>query len=306
MAQLEHEHLRKSVIGGSEVAALFDLNPYLSLFKLWHTKKGNMPPFEGNATTNRGKYFEDGVARWTADVMGASIVSPNVFLTRSDMAGLGGTPDRYITIDEETGVLECKTMNQWAAESWTDKSVPPPHYAMQTELYVHLKGAKFGILSIYVFGDEKEPYIFRIQPNPETRRLMVEGAAAFWKSIAEDKEPAPSASDLPDLVEKKNSKKASREYANLSENNYLMDLCATYIENKDKIDALEMEQDRIKAEVTKATIEQNASNFHAGAFQGIFSERSGTPDKIITPDMVGQTIKGRKGSTSLTIKRRKS
>lgn len=305
MSDLPHQKLRDKVIGGSEVGALFDANPYLSLHKLFHIKSGNITDFDENVATKRGKYFEDGVARWAADELGGFVWSPNVFLTRKDMPGLGGTPDRYINIKGDEGVLECKTMNQWAAERWENREVPPLYYAMQTELYVHLKKANFGYLAIYVMGEERPPYLFHIQPNEETRILMTKGADAFWRMVSEGNEPPPAASDYEDIVARKNGLKPKRQFADLSGNNYIVHLCDSYVSNREQINALEKEQERIKAEVTNATLKQSASNFNAGAFQGIFSERSGTPDKIITPEMVGQTIKGRAGSTSLTIKRRK-
>lgn len=306
---LAHEPLRRVVIGGSEVSALFDINPYLSLYKLWHIKNQSFPhkEFDAGNAAKRGQYFEDGVARWAADELGATIYSPNVFLTRSDMPGLGGTPDRYIRMEDEEGegILECKTMNFWMASKWEDRTKPPPHYALQTELYVHLKKANYGWLAIHLMSEDAPPLLFRIEPNEEHRKMLVDGAAAFWQSIKDGIEPMPDASDLEELADRKRAQSPEREFADLSANNYIVDLCSRFTDNAETMKRLKEESDKIKAELTLATMQQKASNFYAAAFQGTFTYIDPTPDKIITSDMVGQVLNGRAGSTRLTIKRRK-
>src|SRR5690606_13844867 len=45
---------RASVVGSSEVAALFDASPYLTRFELWHRKKGNIATPEFDAVADDG------------------------------------------------------------------------------------------------------------------------------------------------------------------------------------------------------------------------------------------------------------
>jgi hypothetical protein len=53
-ASLTEAQFRASVVGASEVAALFDCSPYLTKFELWHRKKGNIATPEFNARHDNG------------------------------------------------------------------------------------------------------------------------------------------------------------------------------------------------------------------------------------------------------------
>ncbi len=303
--QLEHEHLRQQVVTGSELAALFDKHPYLTRFLLWHRKRGTAPK-ESEVSSNpalRGQYFEDGVARWAADILKAKIHPTSVFLERTDMAGLGGTPDRYITVGGEMALLECKTMNFWAARKYPDRDVPPEHYVIQTKLYALLKGVRVGYLAIYYLGDD-DLRIYPIEPTEEDKAAFVKAAADFWESIRNGDEPEVSGEDI-DTLKAMGAGKTSEDILDLSDDNFLVDRAGQYIQNAQQIKALEAFQDSLKADILHKTIAKPCKKARLGDYEVVFTHRAGSPDKVITQDMVGEIIKGRAGSVSLSIKKGK-
>lgn len=54
----EWEELRKNKVGGSEVAAILDLNPYEDAYKLWQYKTNRIKPKKVNAAMLRGAELE--------------------------------------------------------------------------------------------------------------------------------------------------------------------------------------------------------------------------------------------------------
>jgi predicted phage-related endonuclease len=54
-ANLSDAAFRASVVGASEVAALFDASPWLTKFELWHRKAGNIAVPDFNAADASGK-----------------------------------------------------------------------------------------------------------------------------------------------------------------------------------------------------------------------------------------------------------
>lgn len=306
--KLAHEHLRVQCVSGSELAALYGLHPYLTKLKLWHIKRGTELPEEPDSDpAKRGKYFEDGVARWAANELGATILPTSVFLQRLDMPYLGCTPDRYLDIGGEVVPLECKTMNYWAARKYPDRDIPPEHYAIQTELAAMLKGAPMGYLAIY-FTSEDVLKIYPIPVRPEKRDEYIRLANDFMNSVRMGEEPEASGEDielLKTISKTANAGLAPVDVLDLSGNNYLVDRCAEYLENSSKIKQLEAFQDKLKADILQACLGNPCRKVKLGGFEVAFTERASSPDKIITQDMVGTVIKGRAGSTSITIKKGK-
>ena len=49
--------LRSRYIGGSDAAAVVNLNPYSSPYSLWAEKTGKVPCFEGNLATEVGAFL---------------------------------------------------------------------------------------------------------------------------------------------------------------------------------------------------------------------------------------------------------
>lgn len=301
---LAHDHLRRDCVTGSEIGALFDAHPYLTKYLLWHRKRGTAPEDGPDSEPAlRGKFLEDGVARWAAHRLGATILPTSVFLQRQDMPNLGCTPDRYLMIADEVVPLECKTMNFWAARKYEDREVPPPHYALQTELAALLKGAPLGYLAIYFTGDD-DLRIYEIPARPERKADLVNAATAFMESVRSGDEPAVTGDDI-DTLKAQGAAQKGDAILDLSGDNYLADRCGQYVENARKIKELEAFQDGLKADILHASLGKPCRKAIVGEYEVAFTHRSGSPDKIITQDMVGEVIKGRAGSTSITIKKGK-
>jgi predicted phage-related endonuclease len=66
---------RRPYVGASEIAALFDEHPFLTVAELATRKLVDEPDGENQAMA-RGRFLEDAVARWWAEDRGVTLTEP--------------------------------------------------------------------------------------------------------------------------------------------------------------------------------------------------------------------------------------
>lgn len=187
--------MRARHVGGSEVAALFDLpradvpNYLTSRYALWHIKAGNAPsPFVGNPRVSWGLRLEAAIAEGAAEENKWS-VQKGGYVTDINCPGLGCTLDYVIDYDpteKGPGVLELKNLD-WMVhkKSWGDE--PPPHILLQHQHQLAATGYSWGAVVALVGGNDLRTYRYKARPKliEDIRRRVTE----FWRSIDEGREP---------------------------------------------------------------------------------------------------------------------
>jgi predicted phage-related endonuclease len=298
---------RASVVGASEVAALFDASPWLTPFELWHRKNGTIDTPEFNAVAPDGTpeneriYFgvklepliiEAACERWGYTPLNTPHILDNG-------KGLGGHPDQIVTDKGERVVLEVKTADWLVAKKWGEE--PPLNYLLQNMSYQGLAGCVRGDMIVLVGGNELRcfQYAFRPKLYAEIERRV----ADFWKSVRDNKPPRPDFTrDKSALSEIYND--PTDTLIDLRLDNRMPDLTAEYLQAK----AWQKQADTA-VEAAQAEILEKLGNNTAAMVEG-YSVRvpivAGKPDAIITPDMVGDTLKGRKAHRRFYIKEMES
>lgn len=192
----EWHDLRARHVGGSEIAALFDLKPedtpnYLtSKFALWHIKAGNAPPlFVDNPRTGWGIRLEAIIAEAAAEENKWS-VQKGGYVSDIQCEGLGCTLDYVIDYDPTEsgpGALEIKNVD-WLVHkrSWNDE--PPPHILLQLQHQLAATGYSWGAVCCLIGGNDLRTYRYKARAAiiTDIRRRVRE----FWKSVDENKEPS--------------------------------------------------------------------------------------------------------------------
>lgn len=194
--------MRARHIGGSEIAALFDLPAgdrpaYLtSRFALWHIKSGNAPrPSVDPNRTAWGLRLEDAIAHAAAEQCGWTIRKGG-YVTDASTPGLGCTLDYDIDADpteDGRGALEVKNVD-WMVhkKSWTGDE-PPPHILLQLQHQLAATGYSWGVIAGLVGGNDLRIYRYKARPLliADIRRRVRE----FWASIDAGKPPPVDGSD---------------------------------------------------------------------------------------------------------------
>ncbi len=197
----EWHALRARHVGGSEIAALFDLAPedtpaYLrSKFALWHVKAGNAPPpAVDNPRVKWGLQLEAVIAEAAATENGWS-VQKGGYVSDDNCEGLGCTLDYVIDYDPAErgpGALEIKNVD-WLVHKRSWETEPPPHILLQHQPQLAATGYEWGAVCCLIGGNDLRVYRYKARPLliADIRRRVKE----FWKSIDEGKEPPVDGSD---------------------------------------------------------------------------------------------------------------
>ena len=184
---------RASHVGASEVAALFDCNPWLTRFELHHRKAGTIatPDFntvvDGTPESERiyfGVKLEPIVIEAACERWGYTVEPlPHPV---SNSRGLGGHPDCVATCPERgRGILEVKTADWLVAKGWGDE--PPANYLLQAQTYAGLVGVGWADVIVLVGGNElrRFQYDFRPALYAEIERRV----ADFWDDVHAGRAP---------------------------------------------------------------------------------------------------------------------
>lgn len=293
-ANLSDAAFRASVVGASEVAALFDESPWLTRFELWHRKAGNVAVPDFNAVVdgtpeNERIYFgvklepvivEAACERWGYIPM----PTPGRL---DNGAGLGGHPDKLVRCPERgPGVLEVKTADWLVAKKWGDE--PPLHYLLQSQTYQGLAGVAWGDVVVLVGGNQlvRFQYEFRPKVYAEIERRVAE----FWRSVEAGVAPKPNYTRDGDTLAELHSDPTDT-VVDLRRDNRMPELLQEYLDAK----AAELAA-TCRVDAAKAEILEKLGDASAALVEGYSCRvplQAGSPDRVITADMVGQVIKGR-------------
>lgn len=297
------EAFRAAHVGASEVAALFGMSPWLTEFELWHRKAGNIATPDFNAVVDGvpenervywGVKMEPVIVEAACERWGYEPLQSPHFL--SNGKGLGGHPDRIVNCPERgRGILEVKTADWLVVKGWGDE--PPAHYLLQNLTYQGLAGCDWGDVIVLVGGNKLERFQYDIRPkiyaDIEAR------VAAFWQSVRDGKAPKPDYSrDGRTLVDVIGA--PTDEVIDLRNDFDAGDLAGQYLAAKEVEKAAVQRADTIKAQLIEKI---GTAGFALLPDHKISATQTkGTPDRLITSDMVGEVIKGRRGYRRFDVK----
>lgn len=182
-------------VTSSEVAALFNLSPYITEFELWHHKKNKTSQIiADNDRMKWGDRLEPAIARGiAADKLWA--VSPMKYYLRDKTIKMGSSFDFRISEDNGSpcfGILEIKNVDyiqlkqKWIFED--NKCVEaPPHIELQCQHQLAVSGADFLYIGALVGGNN----VVTIKRTPDENIITQIKAKVinFWHSIKENKPP---------------------------------------------------------------------------------------------------------------------
>lgn len=295
---------RRHHIGGSEIASLFEdflarsgEKPRVSKFELWHQKVGNIEPddLSGNDRVLAGTFLESAVCKWVEHETGWKLQEADYL---SNGKGLGGTPDRIIHAEGRgPGILEVKTVDWLVFRDWV-AGKPPLAYQLQLQDYIGLSGCTWGAIAFLVGGNDLR--IVEYQARPAVFAEIEKRSRAFWDSIARGIQP--EMTEAEDLGLYLSTMRALGENLVVWNGHQQVDaLLAEHFEVQARIKADEERGKWIKKELADLLAKENARKGQADSASITLVEVSPVEPTLITQEMVGQPIGGRKGSSYLKI-----
>lgn len=200
--------MRRHDVTASEIAALFGIHPYKTIYGLAAEKRGHEigGPDSSAPVIRRGHVLENAVAGEVSRLRpGWSIVKANEYL-QAPAERIGATPDFFITDrNGRHGVLQTKTVGagkfnrEWDSDG--EDLIPPFWITLQTLQEAMLAGAEFAAVGVLVIGE----YAFaadvaEIARHPAAEARILAAAQSFWAAVDRGEEPQPDYARDGDLI----------------------------------------------------------------------------------------------------------
>lgn len=174
---------RTGYIGGSDIEAVLNLEPYGCARRLHYRKTGAVPdvPFRITAAMQMGIWAEDGIAKIAAQRTGWK------FIKRAAKQGEeweGVHIDREIHGARKTpGVAEIKCIGNNVFWTWVKEGVPLG-YVLQLQWGMKLWNRTWGaMIGWNKDGEENECKIFEIEYDPDLMNAVSAKVEAFWNGV---------------------------------------------------------------------------------------------------------------------------
>lgn len=307
--------MREQDVTSTEVAALFGASPYLTEFELYHRKIGALSSeVEENERMRWGKRLEAAIAEGVAEDLGL-IVEPFKTYMRIPELRMGSSFDykivglredwegdetfRDLFREHGPGVMEIKNIDGLSFKrNWLDgdEIEAPLHIEIQVQHQLEVSGLKWGIIAPLVGGNTPKP-IARIKDEDVAAAIRTK-VAEFWQRVDQGIEPDP------DFL--KDASAIGQLYGNddgtevdMSDNAYLAALCDEYQQAGKEERAAADRKRALKAEIL--TIIGPHAKVKVGDFSISAKAIADNPGKLVTPEMVGTYIGGRKGYRDMRI-----
>ncbi len=180
-------------VGGSDVAAVFGVSPWVTPMELWMIKKGRMKPaVKANAgQLMMGHLLEPVAAYWYGEKTGNKVEEDtNLYQHADHPYALANFDRRFVRAsDNEPGILECKSCTYHKADEWADGAVPL-HYELQLRFYLAVADVDIGAFSA-IWGNNPDidlamPEIVRDRAKED---MIFERLDEWIWSLEHDKPP---------------------------------------------------------------------------------------------------------------------
>jgi putative phage-type endonuclease len=198
-----HAH-RLSFIGGSEVCALFGVEPetFPSHYALWHIKQGLTPaPHLDDERVTWGSRLERAIARGAAREEGWALRKGG-YAMADDTPGMGCSLDGIITKPGPKeraegvtgpGVLQVKNVDFGVYKARWLNGMPPEHIVLQVQHEMACTGFSWCAVAALVGGNSLK--VVRIKASLRTADRIKAAVNAFWQSIRDNRPPPVDRSD---------------------------------------------------------------------------------------------------------------
>lgn len=181
---------RKTGIGGSEIAVLFDENPYKTQEDLRREKLGLNDPVEVTPAMERGSRLEDIIAEVYSEQTGRK-------LRRAPMRQMKEHPLVMATVDRlivgERGCVELKCPG-WHSFNEIQYEGLPPRWLLQGQQEALVYGRDFTSFGVFN-ADAWKLVFFDVEADAVIQSLIVERVEEWWDRHIIKGEPAPSGVD---------------------------------------------------------------------------------------------------------------
>lgn len=193
-------HDRSKFIGGSDVAAILGVSPWITPFMLFQKKTGayveDLTPAKQRILA-RGHRWEPIVLEMLVDELrerghDVEVIATGQRYQDADLPFLACELDAELLIDGEETNAEMKTASYFAAGAWGDRDSNdvPLYYAAQVMHGLMIKPRRRAVVAA-VTGFDEQPMVRWIDRDDDTIAAIRAREVAFWQRIQDGNPPDP-------------------------------------------------------------------------------------------------------------------
>lgn len=202
MLSPEQLDFRRTGVGGSDIAAIWGINPYKQAVDVFYDKRPDLaeahhyqPPEVAPFASLRGSIFEDAVAELYSQQTGVKLRRSNQQHRHPKYDWLIANIDRKV--EGERKVLEIKTVSDRLASRWgaagTDEVAD--YYLPQPHAYMLVLDYDAAEVAAMIGMDDLR--IYPLKRDPEMDELIIETTHDFWHNHVLTGEPPPVDAEQP-------------------------------------------------------------------------------------------------------------
>lgn len=302
--QTHWHELRSQHIGASDVAALFDMSPFTTLWRLWMEKSGKLPPedLSDNKSVQAGTFLESGIANWAAHRWDMKIEKVVDYYTADDCPGMGASLDFQTDGGHPVEIKWSAHGDGWEYEGDTI-TCAPDNYVLQVLHQMACTDAEYGWLIALI---RNEPRRMKVPRSEEIISKIKSHVAKFWDSVRAGEEPPVDFDKDGDAVVRLLDFVPMSEVTLTTEHAHLFQ---TYLENAAIEKEAKAKKDAAKTELLALSIEEmkkmNTSQDKAvvkcGDHKLSISTIKASVGTEITAEMIGNFYGARSGYKKVTV-----
>ena len=302
--QTHWHELRSQHIGASDVAALFDMSPFTTLWQLWMEKSGKLPPedLSDNKSVQAGTFLESGIANWAAHRWDMKIEKVVDYYTADDCPGMGASLDFQTDGGHPVEIKWSAHGDGWEYEGDTI-TCAPDNYVLQVLHQMACTDAEYGWLIALI---RNEPRRMKVPRSEEIISKIKSEIRIFWESVRAGTEPPVDFDKDGDAVVRLLDFVPMSEVTLTTEHAHLFQ---TYLENAAVEKEAKAKKDAAKTELLTLSIEEmkkmNTSQDKAivkcGDHKLSISTIKASVGTEITAEMIGNFYGARSGYKKVTV-----
>src|SRR6516225_8971878 len=185
------EALRRASIGGSDIAAILNIDDYRDPYSLWVLKTGRA---EAEPPTSRmllGKAFERGILEFYANTTGRELRYLDITEQHPTRPWMVYTPDA-VCVHEPRGVdAKLVSLDQRFRWGATSDEIPP---RIQAQCWWYMAAMDFPLWDVAAVLTTGDPLFYTVERDMDLEAAMLEAAEEYWRRfLCGDEVPTPGA-----------------------------------------------------------------------------------------------------------------
>lgn len=299
--------LRSQDITSTSVSALYGLSPYVTDFELYHAfKSGVRVPFKENQRTKAGKQVEHYAAHVAAEKLSAThgpVAAVNHLRLYARIPGerFGSSFDYEVVFEDGHAVLlEIKGVDYFQhKEKWIEQEAPP-HIEIQLQHQLEaIDRYETGVIAAFTGIYPDNCHLYERERDRDMGQALRLRVKEFWQDVESGDEPSPNFDRDGAVITELFRGRWAPELNKTGDGEFEA-LLSRWLREKREAKAFDAAAKATQAEIHLMLGE--AAGAYTNRYKATATFTKDYAGKLVTEDMVGTYIGGRKGYRQLRVK----